>query len=252
MAILGGSKVSDKIGVINNLLEQGRHAHHRRRHGLHLPEGAWASRIGTSICEDDKMELAKELLAKAAYKGVRIVLPVDNDSRQRLQQRLPAHHRARAGNSRTASMGLDIGPVTRELFAGEIARAKTVVWNGPVGVFEFPTFAAGTRAVAEAVAKNTGAAPSSAAATAAAAIDSDGPGRQGDPCLHRRRRFPGVPRGHRAARHRGAQRQGLDIIFPRAARIERQCGAALFLRGYFQGLRRKLQCVNPSSPATGK
>ena len=154
LAIIGGSKVSDKIGVINNLLNKvdvliigGGMAYTFQK--------ALGGRIGNSIHEDDKMELAKELLAKAAYKGVRIVLPVDNEAGNAFSNDC-LHITVHAQEIPDGFEGLDIGPVTREIFAGEIARAKTIIWNGPVGVFEFPTFAAGTRAVAEAVAKNPG------------------------------------------------------------------------------------------------
>ena len=154
LAIIGGSKVSDKIGVINNLLNKvdvliigGGMAYTFQK--------AMGGRIGNSIHEDDKMELAKELLAKAAYKGVRIVLPVDNEAGNAFSNDC-LHITVHAQEIPDGFEGLDIGPVTREIFAGEIARAKTIIWNGPVGVFEFPTFSAGTRAVAEAVAKNPG------------------------------------------------------------------------------------------------
>ena len=154
LAIIGGSKVSDKIGVINNLLNKvdvliigGGMAYTFQK--------AMGGHIGNSIHEDDKMELAKELLAKAAYKGVRIVLPVDNEAGNAFSNDC-LHITVHAQEIPDGFEGMDIGPVTREIFAGEIARAKTIVWNGPVGVCEFPTFAAGTRAVAEAVAKNTG------------------------------------------------------------------------------------------------
>ena len=154
LAIIGGSKVSDKIGVINNLLNKvdvliigGGMAYTFQK--------AMGGRIGNSIHEDDKMDLAKELLAKAAYKGVRIVLPVDNEAGNAFSNDC-LHITVHAQEIPDGFEGLDIGPVTREIFAGEIARAKTIIWNGPVGVFEFPTFAAGTRAVAEAVAKNPG------------------------------------------------------------------------------------------------
>ena len=154
LAIIGGSKVSDKIGVINNLLNKvdvliigGGMAYTFQK--------AMGGRIGNSIHEDDKMELAKELLAKAAYKGVRIVLPVDNEAGNAFSNDC-LHITVHAQEIPDGFEGMDIGPDTREIFAGEIARAKTIVWNGPVGVCEFPTFAAGTRAVAEAVAKNTG------------------------------------------------------------------------------------------------
>ena len=154
LAIIGGSKVSDKIGVINNLLNKvdvliigGGMAYTFQK--------AMGGRIGNSIHEDDKMDLAKELLAKAAYRGVRIVLPVDNEAGNAFSNDC-LHITVHAQEIPDGFEGLDIGPVTREIFAGEIARAKTIIWNGPVGVFEFPTFAAGTRAVAEAVAKNPG------------------------------------------------------------------------------------------------
>ena len=154
LAIIGGSKVSDKIGVINNLLNKvdvliigGGMAYTFQK--------AMGGRIGNSIHEDDKMELAKELLAKAAYKGVRIVLPVDNEAGNAFSNDC-LHITVHAQEIPDGFEGMDIGPVTREIFAGEIARAKTIVWNGPVGVCEFPTFAAGTRAVAEAVAEGTG------------------------------------------------------------------------------------------------
>ena len=154
LAIIGGSKVSDKIGVINNLLNKvdvliigGGMAYTFQK--------AMGGRIGNSIHEDDKMDLAKELLAKAAYKGVRIVLPVDNEAGNAFSNDC-LHITVHAQEIPDGFEGLDIGPVTREIFAGEIARAKTIIWNGPVGVFEFPTFAADTRAVAEAVAKNPG------------------------------------------------------------------------------------------------
>ena len=154
LAILGGAKVSDKIGVINNLLEKvdvliigGGMAYTFQK--------AMGGHIGNSLCEDDKLDLAKELLARAAYKGKRIVLPVDNEAGNSFSNDC-LHITVHAQEIPDGFEGLDIGPVTREIFAGEIARAKTIIWNGPVGVFEFPTFAAGTRAVAEAVAKNPG------------------------------------------------------------------------------------------------
>ena len=154
LAIIGGSKISDKIGVINNLINKvdvliigGGMAYTFQK--------AMGGRIGNSIHEDDKMELAKELLAKAAYKGVRIVLPVDNEAGNDFSDDC-LHITVHSQEIPDGFEGMDIGPVTREIFAGEIARAKTIVWNGPVGVCEFPTFALGTRAVAEAVAKNTG------------------------------------------------------------------------------------------------
>ena len=154
LAILGGAKVSDKIDVINNLLTKvnvliigGGMAYTFQK--------AMGGRIGNSLCEDDKLELAKDILARAAYKGVRIVLPVDNEAGDRFANDA-LHITVHSQEIPDGFEGLDIGPVTRELFVNEIRRAKTIVWNGPMGVFEFPTFAVGTRCVAEAVANNGG------------------------------------------------------------------------------------------------
>ncbi len=154
LAILGGAKVSDKIEVINNLLTKvnvliigGGMAYTFQK--------AMGGRIGNSLCEDDKMELAKDILARAAYKGVRIVLPVDNEAGDKFANDA-LHITVHSQEIPDGFEGLDIGPVTRELFVGEIRRAKTIVWNGPMGVFEFPTFAVGTRCIAEAVASNPG------------------------------------------------------------------------------------------------
>ncbi|MBS4785286.1 MAG: phosphoglycerate kinase [Clostridiales bacterium] len=150
VAILGGAKVSDKIGVIRSLLQ--------KVDSIIIGGGmaytfakAQGGRIGDSICEDDKLDLARELLADAQARGVRFLLPVDTVAAD-----------AFAGDANTQIVptgaipegwqGLDIGPESRELFAREIAGAATVVWNGPMGVFEMPAFAAGTEAVAKALA----------------------------------------------------------------------------------------------------
>ncbi len=154
LAILGGAKVSDKINVINNLLNKvdvliigGGMAYTFQK--------AMGGRIGNSLCEDDKLDLAKDILARAAYKGVRIVLPVDNEAGDKFANDC-LHITVHSQEIPDGFEGLDIGPVTREIFVNEIRRAKTIVWNGPMGVFELPTFAAGTRCVAEAVANNGG------------------------------------------------------------------------------------------------
>ena len=154
LAIIGGSKVSDKIGVINNLLNKvdvliigGGMAYTFQK--------AMGGRIGNSIHEDDKMELAKELLAKAAYKGVRIVLPVDNEAGNAFSNDC-LHITVHSQEIPDGFEGMDIGPVTREMFVNEVKRAHTIIWNGPMGVSEFPVFAEGTRAVAQAVAENPG------------------------------------------------------------------------------------------------
>mgnify|MGYP003292788714 FL=1 len=152
VAILGGAKVSDKIGVINNLIE--------KVDTLIIGGGmaytffkARGNSIGTSLCEDDKVDLANEMVAKAEAKGVSFMLPVDNV--------VATEYDENAENKIVDSdaipdgwMGLDIGPKTRELFANAIKGAGTVVWNGPMGVSEWKNFAAGTEAVAAAVAES--------------------------------------------------------------------------------------------------
>ena len=152
VAILGGAKVSDKIGVITNLLE--------KVDTLIIGGGmsytfqkALGGSIGKSLCEDDKIDLAREMLEKAKEKGVRILLPVDNICGQEFSNdtlRITVHSKQIPDGWE----GMDIGPQTQALFAAEIANAATVVWNGPMGVFEFPNFAGGTRAIAQALADN--------------------------------------------------------------------------------------------------
>ena len=142
VAILGGAKVSDKIGVINNLIGGGMSYTFMK---------AMGKKIGTSLCEDDKLDLAKGLLEKAEAKGVQLLLPIDT---------VCADHFAadaepvvyEAGELPDNMMGLDIGPKTIELFSESLKDAGTVVWNGPMGVFEFDAFAVGTKAVAKAIA----------------------------------------------------------------------------------------------------
>jgi len=150
VAILGGSKVSDKINVINNLLE--------KVDTLIIGGGmaytfavAQGGKVGNSLLEADKVEYAKEMMKKAEEKGVKFLIPVDtvitkefkNDTEFKTvpTKEIP-----------DGWQGLDIGEKSRELFAEAIKNAKTVVWNGPMGVFEFANFAKGTEAVAEALA----------------------------------------------------------------------------------------------------
>ena len=152
VAILGGAKVSDKIGVIENLID--------KVDTLVIGGGmaytffkAKGYEVGKSICEDDKVELAKELMAKAEAKGVNFLLPVDtvvgDDFKEDCNfktvdsKEIPADWQ-----------GLDIGEKSRELFNDAIVNAGTVVWNGPMGVFEMPEFAKGTKAVAKSVAES--------------------------------------------------------------------------------------------------
>ena len=151
VAILGGAKVSDKIGVIENLLD--------KVDTLIIGGGmaytfykAQGHSIGTSICEEDKINLANDILNKAKEKNVEILLPIDNH--------VSAEYSNEAEDKYIDSveipegfMGLDIGPKTIELFKNAIKNAKTVVWNGPLGVTEFSKFEEGTKAIAEALAE---------------------------------------------------------------------------------------------------
>ena len=151
VAILGGSKVSSKIGVINNLLEiadtiiiGGGMAY--------TFAAAQGGKIGTSLLEADWEDYANEMVKKAADKGVKLLLPVDTVvadafAADAKSQVVPA------GEIPDGWMGLDIGPKTVELYTSAVADAGTVIWNGPMGVFEFPAFATGTEAVAEALSK---------------------------------------------------------------------------------------------------
>ena len=150
VAILGGAKVSDKIGVINNLLE--------KVDTLIIGGGmaytffkAAGHSVGTSLCEEDKIELANEMVAKAAAKGVNFMIPVDNVVATEYDENAE-YKIVNSDDIPDGWMGLDIGPNTRELFANAIKGAGTVVWNGPMGVSEWKNFAAGTEAVAAAVA----------------------------------------------------------------------------------------------------
>ncbi len=172
VAILGGAKVSDKIGVINNLIE---------KVDKLVIGGAMAytfivakgGKVGMSKLEADKVDLAKELLEKAKAKGVELYLPIDTVVAQEFK--------ADAESKVCETMaipdgweGLDIGPKTAELFAGVIKTAKTVIWNGPMGVFEFPKFAVGTKAVAQALADNPEAVTIIGGGDSAAAIEQLG------------------------------------------------------------------------------
>ncbi len=152
VAILGGAKVSDKIGVIENLL--GKVDTLIIGGGMaYTFDAAMGRPVGTSICETDKIELASSLLAKAKEKGVEILLPVDN---------VVAREFSADAEYKTVGccdfpddwMGLDIGEKTIEIFSNAVKDAGTVVWNGPMGVFEFENFAVGTRELARAVAQS--------------------------------------------------------------------------------------------------
>ena len=152
VAILGGAKVSDKIGVINNLIDKvdtliigGGMAYTFMRSMGHS--------TGTSICEEDKLDLARELMTKARAKGVNFIIPVDNIVGREYKPDTP-FMRIYSDAIPDGWMGLDIGPTTQELFSKSLIGAGTVVWNGPMGVFEWDNFASGTIAVAKAVAES--------------------------------------------------------------------------------------------------
>ena len=152
VAILGGAKVSDKIGVINNLIEKvdtliigGGMAYTFFR--------AMGNTTGTSICEADKLDLARDLMAKAREKGVNFLLPVDNIIGREYKADT-TFMRIYSDSIPDGWMGLDIGEKTQELYSKSIQGAGTVVWNGPMGVSEWENFASGTIAVAKAVAES--------------------------------------------------------------------------------------------------
>ncbi|MBQ8599330.1 MAG: phosphoglycerate kinase [Oscillospiraceae bacterium] len=150
VAILGGAKVSDKIGVINNLLE--------KVDTLIVGGGmaytffkALGHTVGTSLCEDDKVDLAKEMLEKAEARGVKFLLPVDNKIGDTFAE--DCNKQVNEGRDIPDGwMGMDIGPKSIALFCDAVKDAGTVIWNGPMGVFEFADFAEGTLEVAKAIA----------------------------------------------------------------------------------------------------
>lgn len=152
VAILGGAKVSDKIGVITNLME--------KVDTLIVGGGmaytffaAQGHTVGTSICEEDKIDLAKEMMAKAKEKGVNFLIPIDN--RVGLEYKADTEHKVvDSDDIPDGWMGLDIGPKTEKLFSDAIKGAGTVIWNGPMGVSEWENFASGTIAVATAIAES--------------------------------------------------------------------------------------------------
>ena len=150
VAVLGGAKVSDKIGVINNLLE--------RADTIVIGGGmaytfakAQGGSIGKSLCESDKLDYALEMIEKAKKNGVKLLLPIDTvaaDNFSNDAKRMVVSTMAIPDDYE----GMDIGPETTKLFCDAVKGAGTVVWNGPMGVFEFENFAAGTRAMAQALA----------------------------------------------------------------------------------------------------
>jgi phosphoglycerate kinase len=156
VAIIGGAKVSDKIGVIRNLM--------KKVDALLIGGGmaytflkAQGEQVGKSLVEEDKVELARELIKEAKDQNLRFLLPIDHV----VASKVDANARVQVFNSGQPippeMMGLDIGPKTTEAFSEEISRARTIVWNGPMGVFEVGPFSKGTFKIAHAVADNASA-----------------------------------------------------------------------------------------------
>lgn len=152
LAILGGAKVSDKIGVIENLLD---------KVDVFIIGGGMAYtflkargyKIGNSICENDKLDLAKSIMEKAEKKGVEFHLPIGSIVGKEFKNDTE-HKYVPSDDLPDGWMGMDIGSLTIEKFKKDIKKAKTIVWNGPMGVFEFPNFATGTREIARAIAES--------------------------------------------------------------------------------------------------
>lgn len=170
-AILGGAKVSDKIAVINELLE--------KVDNLIIGGGmaytflkAQGYEIGTSLVEEDKVEYAKEMMEKAKAKGVKLLLPIDNAVATEFKdvERIVTED----ANIPEGHMGLDIGPKTINEYVETVKNSKTIVWNGPMGVFEFKNFAEGTLAVAKAMAELTDATTVIGGGDSAAAVNQLG------------------------------------------------------------------------------
>ena len=153
VAIMGGSKVSTKIGIIENLMD--------KVDNLILCGGmtytfakAQGGKIGVSICENDKLDLALDIIKKAKEKGVNLVLGTDCVAADKFSN--DANTQVCPSNDIPEGWeGMDAGPETRELFANAIKDAKTILWNGPAGVFEFDNFTAGSRAIADAIVEAT-------------------------------------------------------------------------------------------------
>ena len=170
-AILGGAKVSDKIAVIEQLLE--------KVDNIIIGGGmsytflkALGYEIGTSLVEEDRVEYAKEMMAKAEAKGVKFLLPIDNAVADKFADVTPVI--TEGADIPAGFMGLDIGPKTIELYVNTVNESKTIVWNGPMGVFEFENFNKGTLAVAKAMAALEGATTVIGGGDSAAAVNQLG------------------------------------------------------------------------------
>ncbi|NYF80935.1 phosphoglycerate kinase [Granulicella arctica] len=173
VAIIGGAKVSDKIDVIDSLLG--------KADAVLIGGGmaytflnAQGQTTGKSLVETDKIDIARALLEKAKAKGVKFLLPIDHILADRFAADATTQTFSGTGPFPADWMALDIGPKSIELFSNEIADARTVLWNGPMGVFELPAFAAGTNAIAKAVAANTSATTIVGGGDSVAAIHKSG------------------------------------------------------------------------------
>ena len=173
VAIIGGAKVSDKIDVLRNLLD---------KVDALLIGGAMAytflkaqgKQVGKSLVEEDKIDLAKDLLKSAQSRGVRLLLPVDHVIAGKMDPGAASQVVSADSGIPAGQMGLDIGPETVAAFSQEIAGARTIVWNGPMGVFEMAPFAKGTMQIAQAVAANRGATSIVGGGDSVAAVQQSG------------------------------------------------------------------------------
>ena len=206
VAIIGGAKVSDKISVIDNLLD--------KADAIIIGGGmaytflnAQGQSTGKSLVETDKIDVAKAALAKAKAKGVRFLLPIDHVLADKFAPNAKTHAFSGTGAFPADLMALDIGPKSIALFEDEIAEALTIIWNGPMGVFEMPAFANGTNAIAHAVARNHDATTIVGGGDSVAAVQQSGVADQHHPHLHRRRSQPRIPRRQNPPRRRGPHRQ---------------------------------------------
>ncbi len=191
-AIMGGAKVSDKIQVIENLLD--------KVDNLIIGGGmtytfikARGGEIGNSLCEEDKLDVATDLVKKAEAKGVNLILPVDQVLADKFDNEAKTEL-ADIDQGKEGFMGLDIGARSVEALSEVIMNSKTILWNGPMGVFEMPSFQKGTVSIARAIAESTakGAFSLVGGGDSVAAVNKFGSGRQGKLCLHGRRSHAGV------------------------------------------------------------
>ena len=173
VAIIGGAKVSDKIMVIDNLLS--------KADAIIIGGGmaytflnAQGQATGKSLVETDKLDIAKAALTKAKKNGVRFLLPIDHVLADKFAPEAKTALFDKRGSFPADLMALDIGPKSIALFSKEIADANTIIWNGPMGVFEMPAFARGTNAIAQVVANNANATTIVGGGDSVAAVQQSG------------------------------------------------------------------------------